>query len=189
MFTKWFRPSTLDPLSVSMAGVKLADRVLIVGCSDPLLIAALAAKSGLTGRACALDENAGRAEEAGRIALKEGALVETFAAPFDAMPFERGSFDLVVLRDVVSALATRTPAMLTEVLRVLRPGGRCLVVESNRRAASGLAAVFGSRESSEESADSRALNTALKSAGFGAIRTLAERDGLIFVEGANRHLT
>ena len=34
---KWFRTTALDPLSVSMAGVKLGDRVLIVGCSDPPL--------------------------------------------------------------------------------------------------------------------------------------------------------
>ena len=46
MFNKWFRPAALDPLSVSMAGVKLGDRVLVIGCSDPLLIAALAAKAG-----------------------------------------------------------------------------------------------------------------------------------------------
>ena len=44
---KWFKTSTLDPLSVSMAGAKLGDRVLVVGCSDPRLIAALAAKAGL----------------------------------------------------------------------------------------------------------------------------------------------
>ena len=35
MFNKWFRPPALDPLSVSMSGVKLGDRVLVIGCSDP----------------------------------------------------------------------------------------------------------------------------------------------------------
>ena len=35
MFSKWFRPAALDPLAVSMAGAKLGDRVLVVGCGDP----------------------------------------------------------------------------------------------------------------------------------------------------------
>jgi ubiquinone/menaquinone biosynthesis C-methylase UbiE len=105
------------------------------------------------------------------------------------MPFEAGSFDLVLLRDVMAALDTRGAAVLAEVLRVLRPGGRCLIVESSRRGASGLASVFGSRDTSEESAESKALNAALKSVGFVAVRTLAEREGLLFVEGANRAAT
>jgi ubiquinone/menaquinone biosynthesis C-methylase UbiE len=189
MFANWFRQSTLEPLSVSMAGVKLGDRVLIVGCSDPRLIATLGAKAGLTGRACALDEDSRAAEAAERVALKEGALIETFTAPYHAMPFEAGSFDLVLLRDVMTALDTRGAAVLAEVLRVLRPGGRCLVVESSRRGGSGLSAVFGSRDTTEESAESKALNAALKSVGFVAVRTLAEREGLLFVEGANRAAT
>lgn len=184
MLGNWFRQSTIEPLSVSMAGVKLADRVLVMGGSDPRLIAALAIKAGLTGRACAIDEEKARTEEAERIALKEGALIEAFTASYRSMPFDAAAFDVVVLRDLPQS---REPALLTEVLRVLRPGGRAMVIENSQQGRGGLAAVFGgSREPSEESAESRALNTALKSAGFGAVRTLAERDGLIFVEGANR---
>ena len=97
---KWFRPTALDPLSVSMAGVKLGDRVLVVGCGDPRLIAALAAKAGLSGRTCAVDESPDLATEAGRVALKEGALIETSVATPHALGFDRESFDLVVLRDV-----------------------------------------------------------------------------------------
>jgi ubiquinone/menaquinone biosynthesis C-methylase UbiE len=185
MFTKWFRQSTLDPLTVSMAGVKLADRVLVVGCGDPRLIAALAAKAGLTGRACAVDESADRVEEAGRVALAEGSLIETFTAPFHALPFEPGSFDVVVVRDVITTHASGSQALLSEVQRVLRSGGRCLIVE-NTPAARGISAVFGARKTTEESAEAAALNAALKSVGFVAVRTLAERDGLIFVEGGNR---
>jgi ubiquinone/menaquinone biosynthesis C-methylase UbiE len=196
MFGNWFRQSTIDPLSVSMAGVKLGDRLLVVGCSDPRLIAALAAKAGLTGRACALDEDSARAEKAEQVALQEGALIETFAAPYHSMPFDPASFDVVVLRDVVRGRATipgPVPAagagLLSEVRRVLRAGGRCLVIEtSQHRGPSGLAALFGSPAPSEASAESHALNAALTSAGFVAVRTLAEREGLLFVEGANRNV-
>jgi cyclopropane fatty-acyl-phospholipid synthase-like methyltransferase len=38
-----------------MVGVKLGDRLLQIGCGDGGLFAALAAKTGLTGRAAAID--------------------------------------------------------------------------------------------------------------------------------------
>ena len=54
---KWpfFRKTADESLAVSMAGIKLGDRLLVVGCSDPMLIARLAVKTGLTGRAHAID--------------------------------------------------------------------------------------------------------------------------------------
>jgi hypothetical protein len=39
---RWFRKPAGDPLAVSMSGLKLGDRLLVLGCSDPRLIAALA---------------------------------------------------------------------------------------------------------------------------------------------------
>jgi len=56
----WFRKPAGDPLAVSMSGLKLGDRLLMLGCADTALAAALAAKVGLTGRACVLDESADR---------------------------------------------------------------------------------------------------------------------------------
>ena len=65
-----------------MAGVKLGDRLLVIGCADPRLIAQLAVKTGLTGRAFALDEDEPTVAAADRIATQEGALIETAAAPW-----------------------------------------------------------------------------------------------------------
>ena len=47
-----------EPLAVSMAGIKLGDRLLVLGCGDPMLVAQLAVKTGLTGRAFAVDARA-----------------------------------------------------------------------------------------------------------------------------------
>ncbi len=161
---KWFRRSTLDPLSVSMAGVKLADRVLVVGCSDPLFIAALAAKAGLTGRTCAVDESSSRAADAERIALREGALIESFTAPYHALPFDGESFDVVVLREIPPSPA----AVFEQALRLLRGGGRCMVI------------------CPAPPGGAQALLDEFRRAGLVAVRTLAERDGLVFVEAVKR---
>jgi ubiquinone/menaquinone biosynthesis C-methylase UbiE len=184
---KWFRPSSLDPLSVSMVGAKLGDRLLVVGCGDPKLIAALAVKAGLTGRACAVDESAERAEAAGRVTLSEGALVEVSQASFQALPFDAGAFDLVVLRDVLAPHAEGTQLTLVqETHRVVRSGGRCMVINTSGNRPSGLSAVFRARDTVQESADANALTELLKTRGFVAVRTLAEREGLVFIEGVNK---
>ena len=82
----WLKKHTSEPLTVAMSGIKLGDRVLIVGCSDAALIAALAIKSGLTGRACAVDSVASRVAETAQAVERNGALVETATAPLSSLP-------------------------------------------------------------------------------------------------------
>jgi len=128
---RFFRPSTLEDLPVSIAGIKLGDRVLMLGCGDPSLIARLAVKTGLTGRAAALDEQEARTARTAEVATREGALVETITAPWTALPLDEGAFDVTIVRDVLASLpGGLTSGLLGEVRRVLRPGGRCLVIES-----------------------------------------------------------
>jgi ubiquinone/menaquinone biosynthesis C-methylase UbiE len=178
----WLKKSApAEPLVVSMPGVKLGDRLLVLGCGDADLIAQLAIKTGLTGRACALDEDGARAERAGRTAEREGALVETLTAPWTRLPLEASAFDIVVIRDVLAGIDRhRRRTAIAEVLRILRPGGRCIVVEDAGRG--GLGALF-QRGGNAEYTSSGGAERALSSAGFRAVRTLAERGGLRFVEG------
>ena len=184
MFNKWFRKAAVDPLSVSMAGAKLGDRVLVVGCSDPRLIAALGAKAGLSGRMCAVDESPERAAEAARVALKEGVLVETFSAKPSALPFEGESFDLVVVRDVGNREGQSRSLVVQDAWRLLRLGGRCMIIDTVAR--SGVSGFFGGQApASMESGDD--VIEILKSGGFVAVRMLAERDGLRFVEAIKRN--
>ena len=170
-----------------MVGAKLGDRLLVIGCGDPKLIAALAIKSGLTGRACAVDESAERAESAGQVALREGALVEVSQAELRALPFDDGAFDLVVLRDVLAPHAEDSRlAVIEEAHRVLRSGGRCMVINTSGARAGGVTALFKARDTIQESAAANALTESLKTRGFVAVRTLAEREGLVFIEGVNK---
>jgi ubiquinone/menaquinone biosynthesis C-methylase UbiE len=178
----WFKHSALDPLGVSMAGAKLGDRFLFIGCDDPSMIAGLAAKVGLTGRACAVDSDAKRAEEAERIALAEGALIEASAAALDALPFDPESFDLVVVRDLAKGRAKDAQAGIArEAHRVLRPGGRAMIIDSMPRGG-----MFAGKSTTEPSKEALALVDLLKAQGFVAVRALAEREGLRFVEGVKK---
>src|SRR5262245_60431779 len=122
----WFRKSEpRDALAVTMIGVKLGDRFLSVGVRDTALVAAIAAKAGLTGRACAMDADAARAETAAAAIEAEGALVEAAHAPWDALPYDAASFDVAMARDVWSTLTAHDQqGCAADVLRVLRGGGR-----------------------------------------------------------------
>jgi len=172
----FLRRSASESLAVSMAGIKLGDRLLVVGCGDPLLLARLAVKTGLTGRAFAVDADDQTVARAAAIALREGALVETAVSQLGTLPLDAESFDVAVVRDVLGRAAVETrPAVLAEIRRVLRPGGRCLVIDSVPH---GLSALVGSRAGYQPV-------SVLDAAGFKASRVIAERDGLIFAEGVN----
>lgn len=180
---RWFRKPQIDPLAVSMPGVKLADRLLVLGAEDPVLIAALASKSGLTGRACVLDVSPEATAAAAAAVEREGALVEPFASPWTTFPFDAHTFDVVVIHNVLRRLQNHERLRcVEEVHRVLRPGGRAVVIEGAQRA--GLAALFGSGgDVNTEYRRSGGATHALQAAGFRGVRTLAEREGQLFVEG------
>lgn len=179
---RFFRDTDDDPLVVKMAGIKMGDRLLVLGCGDPVLIARIAVKTGLTGRAVAVDDQEGRTAHAAEVATREGALIEPFTAPWGALPFDSDSFDVVVVRDVLPGLdASRRAGCVAEARRVLRPGGRCLVIESAPR--SGIAGLISRRQVDPSYASAGGAARALETQDFRAVRTLAERGGQLFVEG------
>ena len=97
-----------EPLTVTMAGVKLGDRLLAVGITDVPLIAALAMKAGLTGRAAAVDADEARCAQGGAAIEREGALVEIAHAPWNAFPYDADSFDVALVRDLLPTLDAAT---------------------------------------------------------------------------------
>lgn len=169
-------------LAVSLIGVQTGERVLLVGSGDGVLLAALAAKAGLSGHVCGIDEHPGSAPRAEAVAAKAGVLVDVREQPhYDSLPFDDGAFDVVAVRPQGSlADEGRLGSVLVEVYRTLRPGGRVtLVIEQTR---SGLAGMLASREAAP--ARTVADITRLTDAGFRGARLLAARDGWAFVEGA-----
>jgi SAM-dependent methyltransferase len=177
-----FRKTEGEPLAVTMTGVKLGDRFLSVGVRDRELIAVLAAKAGLTGTACAVDADEAAVKSAAAAIEAAGALAEVTRAPWGQWPYSEGSFDVALIRDVLPALtqADRSSAV-AQVLRVLRPGGRVIVIDGTGRGSFGwIKGGAGTRPAAA------AATQTLKDAGFAAVRVLAETDGVSYVEGIKK---
>jgi hypothetical protein len=173
------RHRQMDPLHVTMTGVRMGERFLQIGCDDPSLLGGLAAKVGLSG-ACAVvafdEESADRARGVG---AKVGALIDVHVVEPGAFGVQAASVDMVVVDDTRGTFARMRDAdraaALAEAKRVVREGGRIELVE--RVALKGL---LGGHITRPEGYSAEA---SLSAAGFKPVRMLAEKEGVRFVEG------
>ena len=170
-----------EPLILVMAAVRMGDRLLVVGADTPRVLIQLALKPGITGRTCVVDDDETRVQRAVSLAEAEGGLVEAQTSPVTSLPYDAATFDIVVVNHLLPRLRSDVRAQcLSEAARVVRGGGRCVVIQAGRRG--GIAGLLGGG-SNMPSTEVEAL---LNAASFRAVHTLAERDGLLFVEGARR---
>lgn len=176
----FLRKSSLERLPVAMAGVRMGERALQMGIDDPSLVGAIAAKVGLSGHAVIAVRDERDAARARTGCEKAGALVEVTVAPFERLPFEGASFDVIVLH-AGGGLAPQDAAngaALREGHRVLRAGGRLVIVEG-----SGVSGPFAILRAKPQLPDAEGVVQALSTAGFRAARSLAEQEGYRFSEG------
>ena len=167
-----------------MTGVKLGERFAQIGCAHGGRLAAIGAKVGLSGRAVAIVPDEASAARARKGAADAGVLVEIETSPPTQLPVGDEEFDLVVIDDTGGLLgsmeAGARDATVREARRILRPGGRLIVIGSAGRG--GLAArLVGAQADPTFDA-----TPSLQSGGFTSVRTLAQREGLLFVEGMKR---
>ena len=169
-------------LRVSLAGLRLGDKVIQIGNRDPRLIARLAGQVGLNGQASALVADDEDARTIASAAEKLGVLVDVKVAPLRTPPFAEGWFDVVVVPNLIGTMRPHERVgTLQSARQVLRVGGRCLIIEAAQRG--GLGALFSSRSLDPHYRAQGGAETSLRAEGFKPVRTLAERDGLLFVEG------
>lgn len=163
------RAREMDPLQVSMTGVRMGERFLQIGCHDRALLAGLAAKVGLSGTAAVAALDSSEAELAESIGRKIGALIEVRKIEEGGeWPFDQSAFDMVVVDDSQDTYSGFNDPV--DLLRKghgsLRPGGRIEVVTPVK--------------SAHKDYDFVEL---LSKAGFKPVRMLAERGRFRFVEG------
>ena len=172
-------------LILGMTGVKMGDRLVQIGCAHGGRFAAVAGKVGLSGRAVVVAPDEASAARARKGAEDAGVLVEVEVAPPTRLPLENDAFDLAVVDDTAGLLGTLSPerrvTAIRELVRVLRPAGRVMIVGAAPRG--GFGALLTRAQSGPPFVASGDANIALAADGFKSVRTLAEREGLVFVEG------
>jgi arsenite methyltransferase len=107
------------------------DRVLDVGVGPGVLAAEMAAEVGPQGRVCGVDISESMLNLAARrAAVSNGARVELDKADAINLPYGISSFDLVVASQLLEYVDD-VPAALFEARRVLRAGGRIVVLDTD----------------------------------------------------------
>lgn len=125
-----FRQATLY-----RAELKPGESVLDVGCGTGVLTRLAALAVGQTGYAIGIDPAAKMIEVAKKNALKEGSRAEFRLAVIEDLPFEDNRFDCVLSSAMLHHLPPEVKVKgLSEVHRVLKPGGRLVLVDVDRPA-------------------------------------------------------
>jgi demethylmenaquinone methyltransferase / 2-methoxy-6-polyprenyl-1,4-benzoquinol methylase len=120
--------------TVAVADVQPGMKVLDIAGGTGDLARAFARKAGADGRVVLTDINEAMLRVGRDRLLDEGLALPTAACDAEHLPFASGSFDLLSVAFGLRNM-THKEAALAEMCRVLRPGGRLLVLEFSKPAA------------------------------------------------------
>jgi ubiquinone/menaquinone biosynthesis C-methylase UbiE len=180
---KWFKEG-LSPYQTTLAmiGAKRGQKILVIGAGSGPIAAEVALVAGLNGRVLVVDRNPATQAAVESAAAKAGALIEFERASSSMLAVVPEAFDIAVLHEELGALSLSDARLaVAEARRVLRPGGRAIVMEkTSRPGLFGLIRVGPARE--PPLPPSVAIDL-LKGEGFLAVRLLADAEGTAYVEG------
>ncbi len=117
--------------TVSVANLRPGDKVLDIAGGTGDLARAFARKVGETGSVLLTDINEAMLRTGRDRLLDEGVALPTTVCDAEKLPYRSGSFDLVSVAFGLRNM-THKDVALAEMCRVLRPGGRLLVLEFSR---------------------------------------------------------
>jgi ubiquinone/menaquinone biosynthesis C-methylase UbiE len=166
------RRAQLRRTTVALAQIQPGATVLEVGCGTGDVALAARAVAGASGAVYGIDAAPEMIAVARRKALKAGVTVDFRVAAIEALAFPNQTFDVVLSSLMMHHLPDDLKRQgLAEVARVLKPGGRLLIVDFKRptsrlgRAAITLALHGGLRTGVQD------LPPLLHTAGFTSIET------------------
>lgn len=117
--------------TVLVANVKEGQRVLDIAGGTGDLALAFAPKVGSTGQVVHTDINEAMLREGRNRLLDAGVILPTLACDAEHLPFANAYFDLVTVAFGLRNM-THKDAALLEMNRVLKPGGKLLVLEFSK---------------------------------------------------------
>jgi ubiquinone/menaquinone biosynthesis C-methylase UbiE len=164
--------------ALAMIGAKAGGAVLVVGAGDLGLAGEVALVTGLNGRTLVADPDPAAAARVETAAGQAGALIEFLRAPLAMLPLDADVFDIVVLPGLAAQAPADRAAVVAEACRVTRPGGRLVIVASERRPG-----VFGAIAPRTPTLDAATAAALLTGAGARAARHLASQNGVAYYEG------
>jgi SAM-dependent methyltransferase len=127
---KW---QALRQMTADLAQLQPGERVLDVGCGTGTLALLAKQRVGATGHVSGIDPSAQMIARARRKAARRGLALDFQVGVIERLAFPDQSFDVVLSSFMMHQLPNDLKRQgLTEVARVLRPGGRLLIVDTKR---------------------------------------------------------
>ena len=118
---------------IQKADLRPGEKVLDVGCGTGRVVSLASNLVGSEGRVVGIDASPKMIELARERIAKEGTTAEFRTAVMEELPFAAGSFDAVLSSQALHHVPREAKIRaLRKMLRVLRPGGRLLILDHGK---------------------------------------------------------